>query len=157
DDWGNHGFGHLSYDDWLANGTDVWVARLAVPVELAASGAAVGTTVRSTGARVKAILDLRPPIVSLGNDGDFPSGGAYGTDKPRLAKMIKQDIPDAMKKWKKKRVLLYAHGGLVDEASAVQKVANYRGPLLDNEVYPVSFIWKTDYLSTLTFIIQDAF
>ncbi|HEY7116407.1 MAG TPA: C1 family peptidase, partial [Tepidisphaeraceae bacterium] len=33
--WGKQGFGHVSYDDWLANGTDVWVARLGAPVALA--------------------------------------------------------------------------------------------------------------------------
>jgi C1A family cysteine protease len=26
--WGNEGFCHLGYGDWLANGSDVWVARL---------------------------------------------------------------------------------------------------------------------------------
>ena len=33
-DWGLRGFAHISYDDWLSNGTDVWVARLGAPVEL---------------------------------------------------------------------------------------------------------------------------
>ena len=33
--WGKGGFALISYDDWLANGTDVWVARLGVPVALA--------------------------------------------------------------------------------------------------------------------------
>ena len=32
--WGKNGFAHVTYDDWLANGTDVWVARLGVPIEL---------------------------------------------------------------------------------------------------------------------------
>ena len=31
-DWGFHGFGHITYDDWLANATDTWVARLGAPV-----------------------------------------------------------------------------------------------------------------------------
>jgi len=32
--WGAGGFGYVSYDDWLENGTDVWAARLGVPIEL---------------------------------------------------------------------------------------------------------------------------
>ena len=44
-DWGLDGFGHITYDDWLANGNDVWVARLGAPVELdkAQSAATTGT------------------------------------------------------------------------------------------------------------------
>ena len=44
--WGYHGFCHVTYDDWLRNGTDVWVGRLGAPVGLAsrttAAAAAVG-------------------------------------------------------------------------------------------------------------------
>src|SRR5262245_60101949 len=32
--WGDRGLGHVSYDDWLRNGNDVWAARLGVPVKL---------------------------------------------------------------------------------------------------------------------------
>lgn len=31
-EWGNKGFGRLSYDDWLRDGADAWVARLGVPM-----------------------------------------------------------------------------------------------------------------------------
>ncbi len=51
---------------------------------------------------------------------------------------------------------MYAHGGLVDEKSAVQRVADYRSTLLENQVYPLAFIWKTDYWTTLKNILQDA-
>lgn len=30
--WGNNGFGHLSYNDWLAHGKDAWACRLGVAV-----------------------------------------------------------------------------------------------------------------------------
>jgi len=30
--WGREGFGHISYNDWLSNGRDVWALRLGVPV-----------------------------------------------------------------------------------------------------------------------------
>ena len=32
--WGKSGLARISYDDWLHNGTDVWVARLGVPVTM---------------------------------------------------------------------------------------------------------------------------
>ena len=50
--------------------------------------------------------------------------------------------------WTKKRLRRSATGGLVSEADAVQ-------PLLDAQVYPLAFIWKTDYWTTLTNMLQD--
>ena len=44
--WGHRGFARISYDDWLENGSDVWVARLGAPVVLQrlASAAAIPPT-----------------------------------------------------------------------------------------------------------------
>ena len=56
----------------------------------------------------------------------------------------------------RQRLLLYAHGGLTPEDSAVQRVADLRGPLLDAGVYPLSLVWKTDFWTTLSNILQDA-
>lgn len=155
--WGRGGFGHLSYDDWLANGTDVWVARLGVPVQLAMpDSASVATTNAAKGSRAAAIRDIRPHVVSIGNDGVLRPGGEYGTTAESLTRLFDAEIPAVMGKWKQPRILLYAHGGLVDEQSAVQKVAAYRGALLENEVYPLAFVWKTDFATTLKNIVQDA-
>jgi hypothetical protein len=156
-DWGHKGFGHIAYDDWLANGNDVWVARLGVPVllEQARSAAITGTNA-AKGGRAAAIRDLRRHIVSIGNDGLLRPGGEYGTTEKSLADLIDKEIPAVIDAWKTKKILLYAHGGLVDQESAVQKVANYRAALTDQEVYPISFIWKTDYFTTLRNIVQDA-
>lgn len=156
-DWGAKGFGHISYDDWLANGNDVWVARLGVPVQLTqAESAAITGMSAAKGSRAAAVRDLRPHIISLGNDGLLRPGGEYGTTEESLTDLIDKEIPAVMDGWTAKRILLYAHGGLVDEESAVQKVANYRAALTDQEVYPISFIWKTDYFTTLKNIVQDA-
>jgi len=58
--------------------------------------------------------------------------------------------------WRKKRLLLFAHGGLNDEKTAVQRVARYRDRLLAEHVYPLAFIWHTDFWTALTNILQDA-
>lgn len=58
--------------------------------------------------------------------------------------------------WSKKRLLLYAHGGLTSEESAIQRVADYRPGLLQEQIYPISFIWNTDAWTTLRNILQDA-
>ena len=157
DDWGKNGFALITYDDWLANSSDVWVARLGAPVKLRFA-AAVATAISSVAksSDTYAFCDLRPHIVSLGNDGAFRTSGTFGTDEEDVEDILAKDYPKITGGWGKKRVLLYAHGGLVGEEGAIQRVAEYRAALLKNEVYPLSFIWKTDYWSTLKNILNDA-
>jgi hypothetical protein len=154
--WGKGGFGLLSYDDWLANGSDVWVARLGVAVQLQTPEATA--TSRSAAGRAEALAfhDLRPHVISLGNDGKLRTEGTYGTSAADVDEIVKKDFPRLTKNWPKKRILLYAHGGLVDEGSSVQRVADYRAALLDAQVYPLAFVWKTDFWTTVTNILKDA-
>lgn len=154
--WGHGGFGHVTYDDWLAYGTDVWVARLGAPVHLADPSS---TAVMRAGAPATAdaytSCALRPHIVALGNDGLLRTG-VYGTTAESLQEIVTRDLPALTKDWKRKRLLLYAHGGLVDERAAVQRLADLRPALLASEIYPLSFIWKTDYWTTLRNVLGDA-
>lgn len=156
-DWGLDGFARLSYDDWLARGQDVWVARLGAPVELSeAAPASARVTAATQASQGYAYSDLRPHIVSLGNDGALRSSGTYGTDREAVAAIVREDVPRITAAWTTRRVLLYAHGGLVSEESAVQRVAEYRQPLLEAQVYPISLIWKSDAWTTFGNILADA-
>lgn len=158
--WGRKGFGLISYDDWLLHATDVWVARLGAPVNITSpSAAAVGMTPAAQQSRTYVFSDLRPHIISVGNDGRFRTSGTYGTSARDAAEIINEDFARLTSSWKKrpKKLLLYAHGGLVAEDAAVQRVADYRSAFLHEEVYPLAFVWKTDYWTTLTNILQDAF
>lgn len=156
-DWGAGGFARISYDDWLRNGTDAWVARLGAPVVLRTLDATA--TAHSAAARETAaysFADLRPHIVSVGNEGRLRAGGEYGSTPASLSRIFEDDIPRVTAGWKKRRVLLYAHGGLVGESAAVQRLAEYRVPLLQGQVYPLGFVWKTDYWTTLANMLSDA-
>lgn len=158
DGWAMEGFARVSYDDWLANGLDVWVARLGVPVAFQTAEATAAN--QSPGTRQSQSLsyaDLRPHIISIGNDGQLRPEGTYGTSEEDLAQIFKQDIPRVTQGWKKKRLFLYAHGGLVGESAFIQRVAEYRSALLNAQIYPLAFVWKTDLWSTVTNILQDAF
>lgn len=156
-DWGQGGFARVSYDDWLRNGTDVWVARLGAPVMLrSAESTATAHSAAARQSAAYAYADLRPHIVAVGNDGRLRPGGDYGTTEAGLAQIFREDIPRVTQGWGKRRILLYAHGGLVGETAAVQRVADYRPALLEAQVYPLAFIWKTDYWTTLTNLLQDA-
>lgn len=116
----------------------------------ASSSAALG----HTGAYSN--LELRRHIISIGNDGLLSPGGTFGTDRGDVEHIFAKDFSAITRKRQKKRILLYAHGGLVDENAAVQRVAEYRAQLLKAEIYPISFIWHTDFFTSITNILQDA-
>jgi hypothetical protein len=159
DDWGKDGFAHVTYDDWLANGSDVWVARLGAPIVLRArESVSRGAAVASQGTRSYVFCDLRPHMVSLGNNGELRTDGTYGTSADDVKEIFGQisarvgtGEPNPIE-----HLVLYAHGGLTAEDSAIQKVADLRPALLGAGVYPLSFIWRTDLWTTLRNILQDA-
>ena len=155
--WGKKGFALISYDDWLANGSDVWVARLGAPVMLK-NPTANGAQFANLNARAEfSFNELRPHIISIGNDGEFRPEGMFGTKREDVENIVRQDMTTVSANWAKKRLLLYAHGGLVSEENALQRVEEYRKPLLEAQVYPLAFIWKTDLWTTLKNILDDAF
>jgi len=155
--WGKGGFAKITYDDWLSNAMDVWVARLGVPVKRMSDQATAIS--RSPGARRSegySFSDLRPHVISLGNDGHLNERGTYGTSKEQVKRIFEFDIPRITKEWDKTRIFLYAHGGLVGETNFLQRVAEYRSAMLDLQVYPLAFIWHTDLWSTVTNILKEA-
>ncbi|HEY9541575.1 MAG TPA: C1 family peptidase, partial [Luteimonas sp.] len=157
DAWGRKGFARISYDEWLERGTDAWVARLAVPVHLQrAQSAAVSNSAIGRQSVGYSQADLRPHVISIGNDGRLRATGRFGTSAQDVRNLVRDDMREAMEGWKKKRVLLYAHGGLVPEESAIQRVADYREAMLAQQIYPLCFVWKTDFWTTLGNILKDA-
>ncbi len=155
--WGKDGFGHISYDDWLANGTDAWVARLGVPVKMSSAGPgskkAYGGTVR---AKSWSYTDLRPHVINIGNHGLLDPHGDIGTTPEMVREIVRNDIPRITADWKKKRIVLYAHGGLVGQNDALQRVNEYRRPMIEHECYPLAFIWNTDFWTTIRNLLNDA-
>jgi hypothetical protein len=156
--WGRDGCGCISYDDWLENANDVWVARLGAPIKLEQiDTASIAHAAGSGQSKAYSFPDLRPHIVSLGNDGALKPGGDYGTSQEDVVRIFESDIPNTIANMKCDHLLLYAHGGLVAEATAVQRIADYRAAMLKAGIYPLSFIWHTDYWTTISNILDDAF
>jgi hypothetical protein len=157
DSWGSQGFAQITYDDWLQNGSDVWVARLGAPVVLQKpASTALAHADAAAKSEAYTFADLRPHIISIGNNGRLMEGGTFGTSEEELKNIFRDDFHRITANWKKKRLVLYAHGGLVSEKAAIQRLAEYRAQLLEAEVYPVSFIWHSDAWSTLTNVLRDA-
>jgi hypothetical protein len=156
-DWGLEGFGLVSYDDWLNNGSDIWVARLGAPVDLRSARAVAAVSNQLAGeSQVFSFPDLRPHVISLGNNGRLRPSGTFGTKEADVEEILQKDFPRITQNWKTKRLAIYAHGGLVPESSALDRIAGYRPPLLAREVYPLGFIWHTDIWSSLHDVLADA-
>ena len=155
--WGKQGFGHISYDDWLKNGDDVWVARLGVPVKLmAVDGTPRVSFAGTVRAKTWSYTDLRPHVISIGGHGALNPQGDIGTTPELVREIVRNDIPRITAAWKKKRIVLYAHGGLVKQDDALQRVEEYRKGMLAKECYPLAFVWHTDFWSTVKEILDDA-
>ncbi|MET3135096.1 hypothetical protein AAKU55_005399 [Oxalobacteraceae bacterium GrIS 1.11] len=158
--WGLAGCGHISYRDWLRHGSDVWVARLGAPVLLAA-GPRAEHAARAGGVgavRAKSYLynEIRPHVVSIKQDGQLNEHGDIATSADMVRHILREDFPRITANWKKKRLVLYAHGGLTEQDAALQRVAECRLAMLDAECYPLAFVWHSDYWSTLGDMLADA-
>ena len=157
-DWGQQGFARISYDDWLRNGTDVWVARLGAPVtlRLAQSTAAAHSAIAGESIAYS-FADLRPHIVSIGNDGRLRAGGDYGSTPDGLRNIFEQRPParDATAG----RASASCSTPTAAWSASIRRCSG--SPTTGRrcwriEVYPLALIWKTDYWTTIGNVLQDA-
>ena len=116
-DWGFHGFCQITYDDWLANGSDVWVARLGAPIELRARES-VAARHRRGRAGYAQLHVLRPAPAH-----HQPGQQRAASHRRHLRHVRTTDVAEifahiAEQPAGRRRLLLYAHGGLTAEDSA---------------------------------------
>ncbi|KRE87268.1 peptidase C1 [Rhodanobacter sp. Soil772] len=162
-DWGCGGFAVLTYADWLANGMDAWVAAMGV------SGVVLGQLAagsRSGSGRAGANRSLwwdeataYEHSVVLGNDGRVTR---YLTQDEMSRSLLFQacTLPDQWFREQKaatKRLVIYAHGGLNSEASAIERARAMGRYFIGNGCYPLFMVWKTGMLESIGDIFADRF
>lgn len=160
--WGKNGFALLPYEDFRLHATDVWVAQLGVPLAVDLWRQLGNQGADSTSGRFRLSADIplteiRPYVVDLGNNGELSQSGKYWTTEEDLFRLFDDTIPTATKNWKKKRVLLYLHGGINSELDAAKRIVAMRDVCKDNEIYPLHIMWETGPLETVGSIIGDMF
>lgn len=162
--WGVGGFAVIRYDDWLAHAMDAWVAAMGVPGVISGRLAS-GRPVSSSSASASITTSTNwwdestayQHSIVLGNNGRI-----HRFDKLDAITRTLQNqgsiLPD---KWfrqnshKKKRLVIYAHGGLNSENSAISRAQAMGRYFLGNGCYPLFLVWKSGILESIKDIIAD--
>lgn len=166
--WGYKGFALIAYDDWLTNSSDAWVGtrgvpRPVVPVNFSSHSLPVlsgtvrsGTSATPSGVTVWSEEEARKHCLVIGNDGAVIRGSAAHTPESFVTELLMGGVRDWMaSKNTRRKIVVYAHGGLNDEAAGVMR-ARIMGPAIQaNEIYPVFVVWKTGWLESLLNIGED--
>jgi Papain family cysteine protease len=173
--WGTDGFAVLSYDDWLDNAMDAWVATLGVPGVVnnasvanfghvgsasrsaVSRGSLVGSTVKSdppedVAARHSIVLDQGNVVQCSSTDLLQPMGlGDVANAWPRQwFEQWQTAHPNETP-----RLVIYAHGGLNSQDEGLKRAREMARPFLDNGCYPIFLVWKTGLLETLDSIRKE--
>lgn len=158
--WGAGGFAVLGYADWLANGMDAWVAALGVPGvvagRFATSAGAAGRAAAAPADWWSAETAYRHSIV-LGNNGrvnHFDTVDGVNRTLHHQAAVL----PDAWFRASghaRKRLVIYAHGGLNSEADAIKRARAMGRYFLANGCYPLFLVWKSGLLESIGNALAD--
>ena len=161
--WGAAGFATLTYEDWLAHAMDAWVAAMGVPGVLAdrvATSRPSATVASSWFTNPESWWDTETAYrhsVVFGNN-----GRVHRYDQiDGLSRSLQHQaclLPDA---WfrnnasKKKRLVLYAHGGLNSEDGAIARAKAMGRYFLANDCYPIFLVWKSGLGESIGNILAD--
>jgi hypothetical protein len=140
--------------------------------ELPESDAAEERTARAVGALESAAREvrdvdvtltpvireaLRPHVVNL-TRGQFSSTGEFTTSKADVDAIFDEHLPKALAGAAERpfRIAVYAHGGLVGEMDGLGVALKHVDWWKANGVYPIYFVWETDFLTSVINAIQGA-
>ncbi len=177
--WGYQGFAILGYEDWVANGTDAWVAALGAPMCVAASEAVspranarplqpAGLASASQPGKAGVAKAVKPleeaqaylHSIVLGNNGLpinrlLTAENAAGAVR-RAARDEPADWLSAQPGGAPPKVAVYAHGGLNSEEDSVCRIQMLAPYFLANGIYPIFVTWKTGALECIGDMLDDA-
>lgn len=166
EDWGSGGRALITYEDWIDNAMDCWVAQLGVATEQhrAIAGA---TSLRVEGGKVRIAGDvvlrdreISPFVINMENNGRLSNSGRFRTGAGDIAALVDNHLAEARRNWGLKPgdpvdVAIYAHGGLTSEDDAAATAAKWIPALYDAKIFPIFLMWETDLFSTLKNRLED--
>ena len=163
--WGDKGFGILTYEDWLENAMDCWVAQLGVVTDehRRIAAAAPPTAPRGRVLSADPVLQnhqLAPYVIDMENNGRLSTSGTFRTSADDVRALVTDYLDAARRDWKVKPgaaidIAIYAHGGLVPESSAAASFARWLPALYGAKRFPIFLMWESDLWSTLRNRLED--
>ena len=167
--WGYNGFALLTYEDWLANTTDAWVATMGVPVccgavptnySSQAFNRVSATFLRAgkAGAPASTIWsedEARSHALVLGNDGVLLRGSAAYDAASFVDEVLMENLRAWLKVKTNRKIAIYAHGGLNHEEDAIQRIRVMAPNFKANGIFPIFIVWKTGWKESLLDIGVD--
>lgn len=179
--WGASGLAILAYEDWVVNGSDAWVVGIGVPkaVTQSATGeqlAAPSHFVTGSGkppwlwqvqgtqtAAQRTIWSEQEAgwhNMVLGNDGWLVQRLATAINLADNVALICRERPrewfrNSVKPDGVHRLVIYAHGGLNDEATSLKRLRAFGPYFTGNEIYPLFITWKSGWNEVLGDMLLD--
>ena len=163
--WGERGFGILTYEDWLENAMDCWVAQLGVVTDAHRRVASAASPTSAQGGVLSAdpVLQnhqLAPYVIDMENNGRLSTSGAFRTREDDVRALVTDYLDAARRDWKIRPgaaidIAIYAHGGLVPEASAAATFARWLPALYAARRFPIFLMWESDLWSTIRNRLED--
>ena len=158
--WGTRGYAILTYDDWLENAMDCWVAQLGVVTDEHSAIARSGTlrtdragNVELAASNVLRDREISPFILSMGSNGRLSTSGVFRTGPDDVRAIVDVHLEKARAVWKLQDkpldVCVYAYGGLGGGEEAARCAAHWIRLLYEARIFPVFLLWETDLLGAV--------
>ncbi len=178
-DWGYHGFAILGYEDWVASGSDAWVAVFGAPMRVASvsatfsnrglqevalpagsSGSGRSFVYKNDKVRPLSESDAYLQTVVLGNNGVPINRIVIAENAERAVEHVCLARP---KQWfaalpadKPRKLAVYVHGGLNNEEDSLGRIRIMAPYFQENGIYPLFITWKTGALESIGGILEDS-
>jgi hypothetical protein len=182
--WGYHGFAVMTYQDWVANGSDAWVAVLGAPMRVQETASTFSHSAMAASAVGRA--GFFSPGEQLGGDYDYKNKSVrpYSENQAYLHSLVLGNNGRALNKLldvensaaatrkicferparyltgladgKPQKIAIYVHGGLNNEADSIKRIRLMAPYFIENEIYPIFITWKTGILESLTGMLTDS-
>ena len=140
-----------NYADFDQNVWDLWVARMALPVESLAALAGPGHRPTASGGRQKA---SGPPAHEIHghylhiDDGQYDPMGDYPSHAEDVDEIV-HGLVHGSGGERPRHIVLYAHGGLNSVEGSAIRVAKWRKVFAANGIAELHFIWETGLIDEL--------
>lgn len=92
---------------------------------------------------------LRKHAISIGNQGRLLKRQGLAGTPEEVAEIFQAHFKERTLGWPKKRIVIYAHGGLVPVDGALEDIQDDIDALYSHNCYLVALIWRTGLLDTI--------